>query len=293
MVSNLLLKLSRQLYSEEQERASFVQSLLQPQPLPPAILWCRDYQPKPFSPLPPFPWQPDFTDRLPPDSRPGKHELHDQGYYYCLDLSSIFAASVLLAISTKVQVVFDLCAAPGGKAIFAWRLWHPAVLYANEVIAKRSWVLAANLKRCQITNYHVLQSDVEFLASRYAEEGEVVIVDAPCSGQSLLAKQEKNEGCFHPTMITRNAQRQRRILANAAKIVKKGGYLAYMTCTYSPEENEENVAWFLKRFANFQPQTVPTLAEYQSHLTEIPCYRLMPQSYIGAGAFTVLLQRYD
>ncbi|MCS6960681.1 MAG: RsmB/NOP family class I SAM-dependent RNA methyltransferase [Pseudanabaenaceae cyanobacterium SKYGB_i_bin29] len=293
MVSSLLVKLSRQLYTEEDKQLSFIQALTEPQPLHPSILWCHDYQPKPFPCLTPFPWQPSFTDRLPVDSRPGKHQLHDQGYYYCLDLSSIFAASVLMAIPEKVEVVFDLCAAPGGKAIFAWRLWQPQMLYVNEVIAKRSWVLAANLKRCRISNYYVLQSDVEFVASKYAEQGEVVIVDAPCTGQSLLAKQQKNEGCFHPTMITRNAQRQRRILANAAKIVQKGGYLAYMTCTYSPEENEENVAWFLQRFPHFQAQVVHHLAEYQSHLTPIPCYRLMPQSYIGAGAFTVLLKRYD
>ncbi len=291
MTSSLLLKLSRQLYANENDRESFIQSLITPKPIHPSILWCHDYQPKPFVCLPPSPWQPDFTDRLPLDARPGKHELHDQGYYYCLDFSSIFAATVLLSIPSKIKTVFDLCAAPGGKSIFAWRVFQPEVLYANEVIGKRSWVLTANLKRCRITNWQVLQADVEFLARQYPQAGDLVIVDAPCSGQSLLAKKEKNDGCFHPTIITRNAQRQRRILANATTIVKPGGYLAYMTCTYSPAENEDNLHWLLKKFPQFSAVVVNRLSSFQSHLTDQPCYRLMPQDTIGAGAFTVLLRK--
>lgn len=291
MVSNLLVKLSRQIYSDEKERESFIQSLLDPPPIPPAILWCQDYPDKLFPCLEPLPWQPSFTDRLQKDCRPGKHELHDQGFYYCLDLSSIFAATVLLAIPSQIKTVFDLCAAPGGKSIFAWRVFQPEILYANEVIGKRSGALIANLKRCRVNNWKVLRSDVEFLAQNYPGAGDLVIVDAPCSGQSLLAKQGKNDGCFHPTMINRNAQRQRRILANATTIVKEGGYLAYMTCTYSPAENEENLIWLLKKFPEFSPVVVSSLSSYQSHLTDIPCYRLMPQSGIGAGAFTVLLQK--
>jgi len=291
MTSNLLLKLSRQLYDNPSDRQSFIDAILQPAPLNSAILWTKDYQPKPFPCLEPFPWQPDFTDRLSSDIRPGKHPLHDQGFYYCLDLSSVFAASVLLAVPKPVETVIDLCAAPGGKSIFAWRVFQPSKLYANEVIGKRSAALIANLKRCGITNWEVCQLDVKVFAQNYVNQGDVVIVDAPCSGQSLLVKKEKNEGCFHPVMIKHNAQRQRRILANAAPIVKTGGYLAYMTCTYSPEENEETLTWLLQKFPAFVPISVPTLAAHQSHLTDIPCYRLMPQTQIGAGAFTALLQK--
>ncbi|MCA1903628.1 MAG: RsmB/NOP family class I SAM-dependent RNA methyltransferase [Cyanobacteria bacterium KgW148] len=291
MVSNLLLKLSRQLYTDDNDREQFIQSLLEPVPIHPAIVWCQDYQPKPFPCLEPLPWQPSFTDRLELHSRPGKHELHDQGYYYCLDSSSIFAATVLLGIATPIKTIFDLCASPGGKSIFAWRTFHPEMLYANEVIGKRSAALLANFKRCKINNWEVLRSDVAVLAQQYSGQGDLVIVDAPCSGQSLLAKNTKNDGCFHPTLINRNAQRQRRILAHAATIVSPGGYLAYMTCTYAPAENEDNVNWFLKKFSNFRAIGVNCLQDYQSHLTDIPCYRLMPQSKIGAGCFTVLLQK--
>ncbi|MEN9216025.1 MAG: hypothetical protein Q6K90_01730, partial [Gloeomargarita sp. HHBFW_bins_162] len=73
-----------------------------------------------------------------------------------------------------------------------------------------------------------------------------------------------------------------------AQLVKPGGYLAYMTCTYSPEENEENCRWFQHHFPQFQSVRVPILTERQSHLADFPCYRLWPQAGMGAGAFTCL-----
>jgi 16S rRNA C967 or C1407 C5-methylase (RsmB/RsmF family) len=78
----------------------------------------------------------------------------------------------------------------------------------------------------------------------------VVIVDAPCTGQSLLAKGDKALGCFHPVNINKSASRQKRIIANAAQTVAGEGYLAYMTCTFSPEENEQVGEWLMKKFPN-------------------------------------------
>jgi 16S rRNA C967 or C1407 C5-methylase (RsmB/RsmF family) len=63
-----------------------------------------------------------------------------------------------------------------------------------------------------------------------------------------------------------------------------------MTCTYSPEENEQVCEWFLERFTNFKAVEVAHLSAYQSHLTSIPCYRMFPQDRLGAGAFTVLFK---
>jgi 16S rRNA C967 or C1407 C5-methylase (RsmB/RsmF family) len=118
----------------------------------------------------------------------------------------------------------------------------------------------------------------------------LVIVDAPCTGQSLLAKGEKAPGCFHPTAINKSANRQKRIIANSAKLVSHQGYLAYMTCTYSTEENEQVCEWFLERFPHFQALEISHLAKYQSHLTTMPCYRMFPQDKLGAGAFTALFK---
>ena len=130
--SRLLLKLSRRLFSDEAEQTAFVDALMQPRPLAPCILWCRDRPALlPFSIEPHRPEQPPWVDRLALDAQPGKHPLHDAGAYYCLDYSSIISASVLRAVPQAVRTVIDVCAAPGGKSVFAWRSLHPKLQLSN------------------------------------------------------------------------------------------------------------------------------------------------------------------
>lgn len=289
--SRLMLKLSQRLFEVDRDREAFVEGLIHPKPLNPCILWCQP-QPDatPFAVEPPLDWQPGFVERLAIGQQPGKHSLHDAGAFYCLDFSSVFAASPLLSLPTPIDTVMDMCASPGGKSIFAWRALQPKQLISNEVIGKRSAALISNFKRCQIKPAHIIRLDSKVLAETIPQTAQLVLVDAPCTGQSLIAKGGKAPGCFHPVTINSNANRQKRILANSAQLVAGQGYLAYMTCAYSPEENEQVAEWFLDRFPQFQAIVVPHLRDYQSTLSAIPCYRLFPQSRLGAGAFTVLFQ---
>ena len=289
--SNLLLKLSRSLFADTAEQEKFIHAVTNPQPFNPAILWLQSKPTKnPFVLEDPVSWQPEFVDRLALESKPGKHSLHQAGHYYCLDFSSIFAASTLLTIPQPIKLILDMCAAPGGKSVFAWKTLKPELLLCNEVIGKRMGMLISNLRRCQIQPSATANVDSKILAEKIPQTANLVIVDAPCTGQSLLAKGDKAPGCFHHVTINSNANRQKRILANSAKIVAPQGYLAYMTCTYSTAENEQVSEWLLSKFPEFGPVTVPHLEKYRSHLTEIPCYRMWPQDRLGAGAFTVLFQ---
>lgn len=292
--SKLLLKLSRRLFDAVDQQAEFVAALTAPQSFPQGILWT---QPRPaavpFALAPALPWQPPWVDRLSPDQRPGQHPLHQAGAYYCLDMASVFAAAVLGVVPSPAGLVLDLCAAPGGKSLLAWRQLQPQTLWCNEVIRKRVRILIANLKRCGAMESLVFNLDPQVWAEHLPRSASVVIVDAPCSGQSLLAKGDAALGCFHPVTIQKNARRQKRILGQAAQTVASGGYLAYMTCTFSPEENEQVGTWLLKQFPQFEPVAVPALAAYASPLATFPCYRLWPQSGLGAGGFTALFRNGD
>jgi 16S rRNA C967 or C1407 C5-methylase (RsmB/RsmF family) len=293
-VSQLLLKLSQKLFDDALDRDSFVQALINPQPYPSCILWLKPRpETMPFVVEPPLPWQPEFVDRLAVGTSPGAHPLHEAGHYYCLDFSSVFAASVLMALPNCPRVAIDVCAAPGGKSIFAWRLLKPEQLICNETIGKRVGMLIGNLKRCGVSPAIALSTDPSHLALRLPQTADLAVVDAPCSGQSLLAKGGKAEGCFHPITIKQNAQRQKRILANAAQLVAPGGYLVYTTCTFAPEENEQVGQWLLRKFPQFEARPVEHLTTYQSHLTDVPCYRIWPQSKLGAGAFAMLFRNTD
>jgi 16S rRNA C967 or C1407 C5-methylase (RsmB/RsmF family) len=292
--SNLLISLSRRLFDLEEKQRAFVEALTSPQVFPQAILWT---QPRPvvepFALAAALPWQPTGVDRVLPGQRPGQHPLHQAGAYYCLDMASVFAAAVLSAIPTPVDLVLDMCAAPGGKSLLARQQLQPQQLWCNEVIRKRVRILIANLKRCGAMESLVFNLDPKIWAENLSQAASVVIVDAPCSGQSLLAKGDQALGCFHPVTIKKNASRQKRILGQAAQTVAGGGYLAYMTCTFSPEENEQVVAWLLKHFPQFEAVPVPLLADHISPLAEFPCYRLWPQTGLGAGGFTALFRNRD
>ena len=133
-------------------------------------------------------------------------------------------------------------------------------------------------------------ADSRFFAEKAPVSGDLVIVDAPCSGQSLLARGIESPGCFHPATINLNSNRQKRILSNSAALVRPGGHLAYMTCTYSLEENENILKWFCKKSKQFKVVTIPTHEEYRSPYTELPCYRLFPWQG-GSGGFCALLKR--
>lgn len=247
-------------------------------------------------------WLPDWIEIATGEARPSKTIHHDRGEIYLLDLSSTFAAAALsveelsrifLGAADKNRVVLDMCAAPGGKGILAWRYLNPSLIVANEVIRKRTAQLISNYQRCLIDPAIVSSCDPGLLAKLIPGRADLVIVDAPCSGQSLLLKGLAAPGAFHSATVALNERRQRRILANSAKTALPGGFLLYSTCTFSREENESNVEWFCKSFPNFSATEIPLLSRYRSTLSEEPTYRLAPYHGFGAGAFVALFRNNE
>lgn len=214
---------------------------------------------------------------------------------YQLDLSSVFMAAPLQMLEGGVSAprILDLCSAPGGKAVFAARLLQPVVLGCNEVIQKRIPMLISNLKRCRIPNAEVYSRDPEFFAACAPRAFDVVLADAPCSGQSLFAGGGAETGVFHETVVKKSALRQRRILAAAAQALRPGGHLLYMTCTFSLAENEKAADWFLRKHPSFEAVSVPFLAPFRSGHAEFPAYRLFPEQGLGRGGFTVLFRNTE
>lgn len=293
-LSRNIEKVAQSLFSDVESREAFLDAIREGQRRITAVAWLSGAKPDGlYETLKKPEWLPEWIDVVADDVRPGKLPAHDEGKIYCLDLSSTFACAPLTEVSIPMHVIVDVCAAPGGKGIVAWRYLHPQLLIGNEVIRKRTAQLISNYKRCSIDPALVTSCDPSLLGSLLESQAEVVIVDAPCSGQSLLLKDMAAPGAFHPATISMNERRQRRILARSARIVTPGGYLLYSTCTFSREENEDNVEWFLKTFPHFKSVLVSSLARYQSEMTLHHAYRLFPQQGVGAGAFCCLFKRAD
>lgn len=295
--TNLMRKQAARLFPDsEEEQAQFLNSLLVPaKERQSAVIWTGADAPTKDGldiltekDLPS--WLPERISFLAPQVRVGKTSLFESGAIYPMDVSSIFTASAMLPVKAPRRVL-DMCAAPGGKTLFASVMLTPGLVVSNEVIGKRLGILRHNLKKTGRPNLYTQSLDPAELASVAPERFDLAIVDAPCSGQSLLAKGIDNPGCFHPNIIKGNAKRQIRILSKSSECVAPGGYLFYSTCTFARQENEGAIEKFLKKHDDFTPVEVPHLSEFRSELSEFCSYRIYPHRETGSGGFTCLLKK--
>ena len=221
--------------------------------------------------------------------KPTAHgDYREKGYYYSLDLSSCWE-SAALAVVPPPGSSLDMCAAPGGKTMLLAARHLPLRHIANEVSPSRRGILRQNLEHCGVPHTEVtgLRPDQWGTAGQLFD---LLLVDAPCSGQSLLAKGIRNPGCLGASMVNGNAKRQKGILLAAVRCVAPGGHLLYTTCTYDPDENEKVISYILKRMPGWQAVAVPALSSFRSALVDFPAYRLLPEHGFGAGGFCCLLK---
>lgn len=295
--TNLMKKAAAALFPDTASQESFLRALLTPVPRGSAVVWTVPPRPDEFETVPrtELPgWLPPFIEVLAPGVKIGLTGAYAGGDLYPLDFSSVLTGSAMMAARDSWKApprVLDLCAAPGGKSILASALLSPALILANEVEGRRLGPLRHNLSRCRIAAAFTQRLDPAEMARLAPESFDLVIVDAPCSGQSLLAKGIDNPGCFHPSTVKGNARRQARILAAAAETVAPGGFLLYTTCTFSPRENETAIEKLLGTTPDFAPVEVPHLASLRSALVDFPAYRVYPHLSPGAGGFAAMLRR--
>jgi NOL1/NOP2/sun family putative RNA methylase len=181
----------------------------------------------------------------------GKSKEHLLGYYYVQDISSMLP---LMALKIKPGESFlDLCASPGSKTTQAAAMMqNRGVIIANDSNLGRISILSANLERCGVTNTIITRMDGAFLCQKLLKETKIkfdkILVDAPCSGEGTLRKSPKTLLMWNEKFIKNLAGIQKKLTAEAIKILKIGGDLVYSTCTHSPEENEEIIDFLISQF---------------------------------------------
>ena len=236
-------------------------------------------------------WCPPWAWCLAPGAKAGQHPGHAAGRFYLLDLSSVWESLPLAGwAGTPPRRMLDLCASPGGKSVLAWKWLRPDLIVANEVVRARLGPLRHNLARLRIPAAFTQAMSVADWSRAAPAAFDLVLLDAPCSGQSLPARGVANPGCFHPAVVNGNAGRQKSLLGRAAGCVAPGGHLLYTTCTFSREENEKVVEAFLRRYDGWEAVACPALERWRSVHCPHPCYRLFPHHGAGAGGFTCLLR---
>ena len=155
----------------------------------------------------------------------GNHPYHHAGMIYIQDPAAMSAvASVDIEPDWKI---LDLCAAPGGKSTQAASKLENGLLVSNEIIPSRCKILTGNIERMGIRNAITTCSDVKRLSNLFGEEFDLVIVDAPCSGEGMFRKDETAINEWSTANVNLCADRQDEILSYAKDFVCEGGYLLY------------------------------------------------------------------
>ena len=208
------------------------------------------------------------------DLRPGLSPYHDAGVYYMQEPSAMLTAE--MADIQEGDVVLDLCGAPGGKSTQAAAKCR--MLVANEPVLSRARILSSNIERMGFNNCIVTSAYPDELKRIFIEFFDKIIVDAPCSGEGMMRKDETAIAEWSEENVLKCIERQREILSSAAGMLRRGGLLIYSTCTFENEENEEQIYHFLSEHPKFEL---------------IKMHRIMPHKEKGEGHFCAVLKKKE
>lgn len=220
------------------------------------------------------------------DVKPSLDPLYHAGLYYMQEPS---ASAAVAALAPYIgERVLDLCAAPGGKATQAAAVMcGRGVIFCNDPEYKRVRALAENIERLGVCNAVVTCNTADdYVKAGFAGYFDTLIVDAPCSGGGMTRYETVP---YSRDIVLGCAERQRAILTRAVELLSDGGYMLFSTCTFSREENEENVAFLQSLGLETVPS--PLLAGVERGIGIADARRIYPHNFDGEGHFYCVLKK--
>lgn len=191
------------------------------------------------------------------------------------------------------EIVFDLCAAPGGKTThIAERMRDQGHVVAMDISPKGLQRVEENLRRLGLTCITLRLHDARRPLGEFADR---ILVDAPCSAVGILRRHPEARWQKNDDDIRFLATRQLEILRNAARWVRPGGILVYGVCTDTREETVELVKRFCEENPSFRLEPaqafLPRLPE--DAFDEEGALRISPHRHRLDGFYAVRFRRFS
>ncbi|MBX7050767.1 MAG: hypothetical protein K1X54_01895 [Flavobacteriales bacterium] len=240
------------------------------------------------------PW---FNQGLILDERPSftLDPFFHAGCYYPQESSSMFVhhiAEILIA-HHRDATCLDLCASPGGKSLLlASILNKDGLLISNEISKTRNHILCENISRWSSGNVLVTQSSSDKFSELH-DFFDLVLVDAPCSGEGMFRKDHAARNEWNESSATHCSLRQKNILHDIGPSIKEGGYLIYSTCTFAPEENEHQCHELIAS-GDWESVDIPTSEHWGIQIIHgdgYRAYQFLPHRVQGEGFFVAVFRK--
>lgn len=215
--------------------------------------------------------------------------LFHAGRYYVQEASSMFLYQALYKYVSPDALVLDLCAAPGGKStLISDYLSSDGFLISNEYVPQRANILSENILKWGNPNCAVTNAD-SFRFAKLKGVFDVVVVDAPCSGEGMFRKDDVAISEWSEENVSKCVERQKEILYNAWQCLADNGILIYSTCTFNDLEDERNIEWLIEEFG---AEYLPLQPDDDWGVTEADYgYKFLPHKVRGEGFFIAVVRK--
>ena len=183
---------------------------------------------------------PNGTLRRPVGGRIEELPGFSEGVWWVQDFAASLPARLLGDIAGKI--VFDLCAAPGGKT--AQLAAAGAKVTAIDRSAQRLDTVRRNLERLGLSATLITADALVWTPSGGAM-ADAVLLDAPCTATGTIRRHPDIPLTKKPEDLVQLVRLQAELLDRAARLVRPGGTLVYCTCSLEPDEGEMQIARLL------------------------------------------------
>jgi 16S rRNA (cytosine1407-C5)-methyltransferase len=230
---------------------------------------------------------------------------HRTGFYYLQDAASMLPAE-MFDYSIEFPLILDLAASPGGKTThLAAKIDDCGVILANDSSSGRLAALRSNLQTWGAFSTALTSYPGERYGEWFPDTFDQVLLDAPCSGESLRTAERRKTRFVSQTERLQLQRRQIKLLESALRAVKPGGQVVYSTCTLAPEEDEAVLDALLDRYPQqialeavdrILPVPAPGLTHDGDRVFRpdvSKAVRLWPQLYDTSGFFAALIRKRD